>query len=174
MEFKDMINNISTIYKVYYSCDINNKTKIFIFRYTSEDSEAESMVEYIVHNMTKGYNAYICNILSYTMFTGNNKNIYEKIKNDTFYHVIINNMLLSDIIEFRTFSTNNTIFKTGWELVDSPYMIRYLRRQVCDVFEPMEIAYYEKNEIIDAVNKVNNVNKVNKDNIVNKFMNYDI
>ena len=59
---ENLINNISTIYKVFYYWNNDDDTiKIFIFRYTNEDEYAEQFAEYIVHELV-GNTGFIRNI----------------------------------------------------------------------------------------------------------------
>lgn len=157
MKFNEnLINNISTIYKVFYYCNSNDDTiEIFIFRYTNEDEYAEQMAEYIIHELV-GNTGFIRNILTYTI-CDKDTNTYKKIKGEIFNY-LRDNTLLSDIIVVRYFSTHSTKFYSVWKPFDKSY----------NIFEPLEISYYNKfgKAIIDT--KVNNIKKTNK------FMNYNI
>lgn len=151
-----LIKGISTIYKVFYYCNSNDDTiKIFIFRYTNEDEYAEQFAEYIVHELV-GNTGFIRNILTYTI-CDEDIDTYKKIKKEVFNY-LKDNTLLSDIIVFRSFSTYSNKFNSIWKPIDETY----------NIFEPLEISYYNKfgKAIIDT--KTNNTKKTNK------FMNYDI
>lgn len=151
-----LIKGISTIYKVFYYCNSNDDTiKIFIFRYTNEDEYAEQFAEYIVHELV-GNTGFIRNILTYTI-CDEDIDTYKKIKKEVFNY-LKDNTLLSDIIVFRSFSTYSNKFNSIWKPFDETY----------NIFEPLEISYYNKSgkTIIDT--KANNTKKTNK------FMNYDI
>lgn len=161
---ENLINNISTIYKVFYYWNNNDDTiKIFIFRYTNEDEYAEQFAEYIVHELV-GNTGFIRNILTYTI-CDEDTNTYKKIKGEIFNY-LRNNTFLSDIIVVRSFSTYSNKFNSRysnkfnsiWKPFDNTY----------NIFEPLEISYCNKfgKAIIDT--KVNNTKKTNK------FMNYDI
>ena len=146
---ENLINNISTIYKVFYYWNNDDDTiKIFIFRYTNEDEYAEQITEYIVHEFV-GNTGFIRNILTYTI-CDEDTNTYKKIK-EKIFNYLRDNTLLSDIIAVRSFSTYSTKFNS-----------RY------NIFEPLEFSYCNKfgKAIIDT--KANNTKKTNK------FMNYDI
>lgn len=157
MKFNEnLINNISTIYKVFYYWNNDDDTiKIFIFRYTNEDEYAEQFAEYIVHEFV-GNTGFIRNILTYTI-CDEDTNTYKKIKGEIFNY-LRDNTLLSDTIVVRYFSTYSTKFYSVWKLFDDTY----------NIFEPLEVSYYNKfgKAIIDT--KANNTKKTNK------FMNYDI
>ena len=161
---ENLINNISTIYKVFYYCNNNDDTiKIFIFRYTNEDEYAEQFAEYIVHELV-GNTGFIRNILTYTI-CDEDTNTYKKIK-EKIFNYLRDNKLLSDIIVVRSFSTYSTKFNSRysnkfnsiWKPFDNIY----------NIFEPLEFSYCNKfgKAIIDT--KANNTKKTNK------FMNYDI
>ena len=153
---ENLINNISTIYKVFYYWNNDDDTiKIFIFRYTNEDEYAEQIAEYMVHEFV-GNTGFIRNILTYTI-CDEDTNTYKKIKEEIFNY-LRDNTLLSDIIAVRTFSTYSTKFNSIWKPFDDTY----------NIFEPLEVSYYNKfgKAIIDT--KANNTKKTNK------FMNYDI
>ena len=153
---ENLINNISTIYKVFYYWNNDDDTiKIFIFRYTNEDEYAEQFAEYIVHELV-GNTGFIRNILTYTI-CDEDTNTYKKIK-EKIFNYLRDNTLLSDIIVVRSFSTYSTKFYSVWKLFDDTY----------NIFEPLEVSYYNKSgkAIIDT--KANNTKKTNK------FMNYDI
>jgi len=161
---ENLINNISTIYKVFYYWNNNDDTiKIFIFRYTNEDEYAEQFAEYIVHELV-GNTGFIRNILTYTI-CDEDTNTYKKIKGEIFNY-LRDNTFLSDIIVVRSFSTYSNKFNSRysnkfnsiWKPFDDTY----------NIFEPLEISYCNKfgKAIIDT--KVNNTKKTNK------FMNYDI
>ena len=152
---ENLINNISIIYKVFYYCNNDDTIKIFIFRYTNEDENAEQFAEYIVHEFV-GNTGFIRNILTYTI-CDEDTNTYKKIKGEIFNY-LRDNTLLSDIIVVRYFSTYSTKFYSVWKLFDDTY----------NIFEPLEVSYYNKfgKAIIDT--KANNTKKTNK------FMNYDI
>lgn len=161
---ENLINNISTIYKVFYYWNNNDDTiKIFIFRYTNEDEYAEQFAEYIVHELV-GNTGFIRNILTYTI-CDEDTNTYKKIKGEIFNY-LRDNTFLSDIIVVRSFSTYSNKFNSRysnkfnsiWKPFDNTY----------NIFEPLEISYCNKfgKAIIDT--KVNNTKKTNK------FMNYDI
>ena len=153
---ENLINNISTIYKVFYYWNNNDDTiKIFIFRYTNEDEYAEQIAEYMVHEFV-GNTGFIRNILTYTI-CDEDTNTYKKIKEEIFNY-LRDNTLLSDIIAVRTFSTYSTKFNSIWKPFDNTY----------NIFEPLEFSYCNKfgKAIIDT--KANNTKKTNK------FMNYDI
>ena len=152
---ENLINNISIIYKVYYCNDDDDTIKIFIFRYTNEDEYAEQFAEYIVHELV-GNTGFIRNILTYTS-CDEDTNTYKKIKEEIFNY-LRDNKLLSDIIVVRSFSTYSTKFNSIWKPFDNTY----------NIFEPLEVSYYNKfsKAIIDT--KANNTKKTNK------FMNYDI
>lgn len=153
---ENLINNISTIYKVFYYWNNDDDTiKIFIFRYTNEDEYAEQFAEYIVHELV-GNTGFIRNILTYTI-CDEDTNTYKKIKGEIFNY-LRDNTFLSDIIVVRSFSTYSNKFNSIWKPFDNTY----------NIFEPLEISYCNKfgKAIIDT--KVNNTKKTNK------FMNYDI
>lgn len=161
---ENLINNISTIYKVFYYWNNDDDTiKIFIFRYTNEDEYAEQFAEYIVHELV-GNTGFIRNILTYTI-CDEDTNTYKKIKEEIFNY-LRDNTFLSDIIVVRSFSTYSNKFNSRysnkfnsiWKPFDDTY----------NIFEPLEISYCNKfgKAIIDT--KVNNTKKTNK------FMNYDI
>lgn len=161
---ENLINNISTIYKVFYYWNNDDDTiKIFIFRYTNEDEYAEQFAEYIVHELV-GNTGFIRNILTYTI-CDEDTNTYKKIKEEVFNY-LRDNTFLSDIIVVRSFSTYSNKFNSRysnkfnsiWKPFDNTY----------NIFEPLEISYCNKfgKAIIDT--KVNNTKKTNK------FMNYDI
>lgn len=153
---ENLINNISTIYKVFYYWNNNDDTiKIFIFRYTNKDEYAEQFAEYIVHELV-GNTGFIRNILTYTI-CDEDTNTYKKIK-EKIFNYLRDNKLLSDIIVVRSFSTYSTKFNSIWKPFDNTY----------NIFEPLEVSYYNKfsKAIIDT--KANNTKKTNK------FMNYDI
>ena len=161
---ENLINNISTIYKVFYYWNNDDDTiKIFIFRYTNEDEYAEQFAEYIVHELV-GNTGFIRNILTYTS-CDEDTNTYKKIK-EKIFNYLRDNKLLSDIIVVRSFSTYSTKFNSRysnkfnsiWKPFDNIYKI----------FEPLEFSYCNKfgKAIIDT--KANNTKKTNK------FMNYDI
>ena len=152
---ENLINNISTIYKVFYYCNNDNTIKIFIFRYTNEDEYAEQIAEYMVHEFV-GNTGFIRNILTYTI-CDEDTNTYKKIKEEIFNY-LRDNTLLSDIIAVRTFSTYSNKFNSIWKPFDNIY----------NIFEPLEFSYCNKfgKAIIDT--KANNTKKTNK------FMNYDI
>ena len=153
---ENLINNISTIYKVFYYWNNNDDTiKIFIFRYTNEDEYAEQFAEYIVHELV-GNTGFIRNILTYTS-CDEDTNTYKKIK-EKIFNYLRDNKLLSDIIVVRSFSTYSTKFNSIQKPFDNLY----------NMFEPLEFSYCNKfgKAIIDT--KANNTKKTNK------FMNYDI
>lgn len=161
---ENLINNISTIYKVFYYWNNDDDTiKIFIFRYTNENEYAEQFAEYIVHELV-GNTGFIRNILTYTI-CDEDTNTYKKIKGEIFNY-LRDNTFLSDIIVVRSFSTYSNKFNSRysnkfnsiWKPFDNTY----------NIFEPLEISYCNKfgKAIIDT--KVNNTKKTNK------FMNYDI
>ena len=153
---ENLINNISTIYKVfYYWNNDDDAIKIFIFRYTNEDEYAEQFAEYIVHEFV-GNTGFIRNILTYTI-CDEDTNTYKKIKEEIFNY-LRDNTLLSDIIAVRYFSTYSNKFNSIWKPFDNIY----------NIFEPLEFSYCNKfgKAIIDT--KANNTKKTNK------FMNYDI
>lgn len=153
---ENLINNISTIYKIFYYWNNNDDTiKIFIFRYTNEDEYAEQFAEYIVHELV-GNTGFIRNILTYTI-CDEDTNTYKKIKEEIFNY-LRDNTFLSDIIVVRSFSTYSNKFNSIWKPFDDTY----------NIFEPLEISYCNKfgKPIIDT--KANNTKKTNK------FMNYDI
>lgn len=161
---ENLINNISTIYKVFYYWNNDDDTiKIFIFRYTNEDEYAEQFAEYIVHELV-GNTGFIRNILTYTI-CDEDTNTYKKIK-EKIFNYLRDNKLLSDIIVVRSFSTYSNKFNSRysnkfnsiWKPFDDTY----------NIFEPLEISYCNKfgKAIIDT--KTNNTKKTNK------FMNYDI
>ena len=153
---ENFINNISTIYKVFYYWNNDDDTiKIFIFRYTNEDEYAEQFAEYIVHELV-GNTGFIRNILTYTS-CDEDTNTYKKIK-EKIFNYLRDNKLLSDIIVVRSFSTYSTKFNSIQKPFDNLY----------NMFEPLEFSYYNKfgKAIIDT--KANNTKKTNK------FMNYDI
>lgn len=161
---ENLINNISTIYKVFYYWNNDDDTiKIFIFRYTNEDEYAEQFAEYLVHEFA-GNTGFIRNILTYTI-CDEDTNTYKKIKEEIFNY-LRDNTLLSDIIAVRYFSTYSTKFNSRysnkfnsiWKPFDNTY----------NIFEPLEFSYCNKfgKAIIDT--KTNNTKKTNK------FMNYDI
>lgn len=153
---ENLINNISTIYKVFYYWNNDDDTiKIFIFRYTNEDEYAEQFAEYIVHEFV-GNTGFIRNILTYTI-CDEDTNTYKKIKEEIFNY-LRDNTLLSDIIAVRSFSTYSNKFNSIWKPFDNTY----------NIFEPLEFSYCNKfgKAIIDT--KTNNTKKTNK------FMNYDI
>ena len=154
---ENLINNISTIYKVFYYWNNNDDTiKIFIFRYTNEDEYAEQFAEYIVHELV-GNTGFIRNILTYTS-CDEDTNTYKKIK-EKIFNYLRDNKLLSDIIVVRSFSTYSTKFNSIWKPCDNLY----------NMFEPLEFSYYNKFGKVIIDTKVNNNNKK-----TNKFMNYDI
>ena len=153
---ENLINNISTIYKVFYYWNNDDDTiKIFIFRYTNEDEYAEQFAEYIVHELV-GNTGFIRNILTYTS-CDEDTNTYKKIK-EKIFNYLRDNKLLSDIIVVRSFSTYSTKFNSIQKPFDNLY----------NMFEPLEFSYCNKfgKAIIDT--KANNTKKANK------FMNYDI
>ena len=153
---ENFINNISTIYKVFYYWNNDDDTiKIFIFRYTNEDEYAEQFAEYIVHELV-GNTGFIRNILTYTS-CDEDTNTYKKIK-EKIFNYLRDNKLLSDIIVVRSFSTYSTKFNSIQKPFDNLY----------NMFEPLEFSYCNKfgKAIIDT--KANNTKKTNK------FMNYDI
>lgn len=160
---ENLINNISTIYKVFYYWNNDDTIKIFIFRYTNEDEYAEQIAEYMVHEFV-GNTGFIRNILTYTI-CDEDTNTYKKIKEEIFNY-LRDNTLLSDIIAVRSFSTYSTKFNSRysnkfnsiWKPFDDTY----------NIFEPLEISYCNKfgKPIIDT--NANNTKKTNK------FMNYDI
>ena len=153
---ENFINNISTIYKVfYYWNNDDDAIKIFIFRYTNEDEYAEQFAEYIVHELV-GNTGFIRNILTYTS-CDEDTNTYKKIK-EKIFNYLRDNKLLSDIIVVRSFSTYSTKFNSIQKPFDNLY----------NMFEPLEFSYCNKfgKAIIDT--KANNTKKTNK------FMNYDI
>lgn len=153
---ENLIDNISTIYKVFYYWNNDDDTiKIFIFRYTNEDEYAEQIAEYMVHEFV-GNTGFIRNILTYTS-CDEDTNTYKKIKEEIFNY-LRDNKLLSDIIAVRTFSTYSNKFNSIWKPFDNIY----------NIFEPLEFSYCNKfgKAIIDT--KANNTKKANK------FMNYDI
>lgn len=153
---ENLINNISTIYKVFYYWNNDDDTiKIFIFRYTNEDEYAEQIAEYMVHEFV-GNTGFIRNILTYNS-CDEDTNTYKKIKEEIFNY-LRDNKLLSDIIAVRTFSTYSNRFNSIWKPFDNIY----------NIFEPLEFSYCNKfgKAIIDT--KANNTKKTNK------FMNYDI
>ena len=161
---ENLINNISTIYKVFYYWNNDDDTiKIFIFRYTNEDEYAEQFAEYIVHEFV-GNTGFIRNILTYTT-CDEDTNTYKKIKGEIFNY-LRDNTFLSDIIAVRSFSTYSNKFNSRysnkfnsiWKPFDDTY----------NIFEPLEFSYCNKfgKTIIDT--KANNTKKTNK------FMNYDI
>ena len=152
---ENLINNISTIYKVFYYWNNDDTIKIFIFRYTNEDEYAEQIAEYMVHEFV-GNTGFIRNILTYTI-CDEDTNTYKKIKEEIFNY-LRDNTLLSDIIAVRTFSTYSNKFNSIWKPFDNIY----------NIFEPLEFSYCNKfgKAIIDT--KANNTKKTNK------FMNYDI
>lgn len=161
---ENLINNISTIYKVFYYWNNDDDTiKIFIFRYTNEDEYAEQFAEYLVHEFV-GNTGFIRNILTYTT-CDEDTNTYKKIKEEIFNY-LRDNTFLSDIIVVRSFSTYSNKFNSRysnkfnsiWKPFDDTY----------NIFEPLEISYCNKfgKAIIDT--KTNNTKKTNK------FMNYDI
>lgn len=153
---ENLINNISTIYKVFYYWNNDDDTiKIFIFRYTNEDEYAEQFAEYIVHELV-GNTGFIRNILTYTS-CDEDTNTYKKIK-EKIFNYLRDNKLLSDIIVVRSFSTYSTKFNSIQKPFDNLY----------NMFEPLEFSYCNKfgKAIIDT--KANNTKKTNK------FMNYDI
>ena len=161
---ENLINNISTIYKVFYYWNNDDDTiKIFIFRYTNEDEYAEQFAEYLVHEFV-GNTGFIRNILTYTI-CDEDTNTYKKIKEEIFNY-LRDNTFLSDIIVVRSFSTYSNKFNSRysnkfnsiWKPFDDTY----------NIFEPLEISYCNKfgKAIIDT--KTNNTKKTNK------FMNYDI
>ena len=153
---ENLINNISTIYKVFYYWNNDDDTiKIFIFRYTNEDEYAEQIAEYMVHEFV-GNTGFIRNILTYTI-CDEDTNTYKKIKEEIFNYSR-DNTFLSDIIVVRSFSTYSNKFNSIWKPFDNIY----------NIFEPLEFSYCNKfgKAIIDT--KANNTKKTNK------FMNYDI
>ena len=161
---ENLINNISTIYKVfYYWNNDDDAIKIFIFRYTNEDEYAEQFAEYIVHELV-GNTGFIRNILTYTS-CDEDTNTYKKIK-EKIFNYLRDNKLLSDIIVVRSFSTYSTKFNSRysnkfnsiWKPFDNLY----------NMFEPLEFSYYNKFGKVIIDTKVNNNKKTNK------FMNYDI
>ena len=153
---ENLINNISTIYKVFYYWNNDDDTiKIFIFRYTNEDEYAEQFAEYIVHELV-GNTGFIRNILTYTS-CDEDTNTYKKIK-EKIFNYLRDNKLLSDIIVVRSFSTYSTKFNSIWKPFDNTY----------NIFEPLEVSYYNKFGKVIIDTKVNNNKKTNK------FMNYDI
>lgn len=153
---ENLINNISTIYKVFYYWNNDDDTiKIFIFRYTNEDEYAEQFAEYIVHELV-GNTGFIRNILTYTS-CDEDTNTYKKIK-EKIFNYLRDNKLLSDIIVVRSFSTYSTKFNSIWKPFDNTY----------NIFEPLEFSYYNKFGKVIIDTKANNTKKTNK------FMNYDI
>ena len=153
---ENLINNISTIYKVFYYWNNDDDTiKIFIFRYTNEDEYAEQIAEYMAHEFV-GNTGFIRNILTYTI-CDEDTNTYKKIKEEIFNY-LRDNTLLSDIIAVRTFSTYSTKFNSTWKLFDNIY----------NIFEPLEFSYCNKFGKAIINTKANNTKKTNK------FMNYDI
>ena len=152
---ENFINNISTIYKVFYYWNNDDTIKIFIFRYTNEDEYAQQFAEYIVHEFV-GNTGFIRNILTYTS-CDEDTNTYKKIK-EKIFNYLRDNKLLSDIIVVRSFSTYSTKFNSIQKPFDNLY----------NMFEPLEFSYCNKfgKAIIDT--KANNTKKTNK------FMNYDI
>lgn len=108
---ENLINNISTIYKVFYYGNNDDAIKIFIFRYTNEDEYAEQIAEYMVHEFV-GNTGFIRNILTYTI-CDEDTNTYKKIKEEIFNY-LRDNTLLSDIIAVRTFSTYSTKFNSRY------------------------------------------------------------
>ena len=161
---ENLINNISTIYKVFYYWNNDDDTiKIFIFRYTNEDEYAEQFAEYLVHEFV-GNTGFIRNILTYTI-CDEDTNTYKKIKEEIFNY-LRDNTFLSDIIVVRSFSTYSNKFNSRysnkfnsiWKPFDDTY----------NIFEPLEFSHCNKfgKTIIDT--KANNTKKTNK------FMNYDI
>ena len=153
---ENLINNISTIYKVFYYWNNDDDTiKIFIFRYTNEDEYAEQIAEYMVHEFV-GNTGFIRNILTYTI-CDEDTNTYKKIKEEIFNY-LRDNTFLSDIIVVRSFSTYSNKFNSIWKPFDNTY----------NIFEPLEFSYCNKfgKAIIDT--KANNTKKTNK------FMNYNI
>ena len=153
---ENFINNISTIYKVFYYWNNDDDTiKIFVFRYTNEDEYAEQFAEYIVHELV-GNTGFIRNILTYTS-CDEDTNTYKKIK-EKIFNYLRDNKLLSGIIVVRSFSTYSTKFNSIQKPFDNLY----------NMFEPLEFSYCNKfgKAIIDT--KANNTKKTNK------FMNYDI
>ena len=161
---ENLINNISTIYKVFYYWNNDDDTiKIFIFRYTNEDEYAEQFAEYIVHELV-GNTGFIRNILTYTS-CDEDTNTYKKIK-EKIFNYLRDNKLLSDIIVVRSFSTYSTKFNSRYSnkfnSIQKPFDNLY------NMFEPLEFSYCNKfgKAIIDT--KANNTKKTNK------FMNYDI
>lgn len=153
---ENLINNISTIYKVFYYWNNDDDTiKIFIFRYTNEDEYAEQFAEYIVHELV-GNTGFIRNILTYTS-CDEDTNTYKKIK-EKIFNYLRDNKLLSDIIVVRSFSTYSTKFNSIWTPFDNLY----------NMFEPLEFSYYNKFGKVIIDTKANNTKKTNK------FMNYDI
>ena len=152
---ENFINNISTIYKVFYYWNNDDTIKIFIFRYTNEDEYAQQFAEYIVHEFV-GNTGFIRNILTYTI-CDEDTNTYKKIK-EKIFNYLRDNKLLSDIIVVRSFSTYSTKFNSIQKPFDNLY----------NMFEPLEFSYCNKfgKAIIDT--KANNTKKTNK------FMNYDI
>ena len=161
---ENFINNISTIYKVFYYWNNDDDTiKIFIFRYTNEDEYAEQFAEYIVHELV-GNTGFIRNILTYTS-CDEDTNTYKKIK-EKIFNYLRDNKLLSDIIVVRSFSTYSTKFNSRYSnkfnFIWKPF------DNIFNIFEPLEFSYCNKfgKAIIDT--KANNTKKTNK------FMNYDI
>ena len=161
---ENLINNISTIYKVFYYWNNDDDTiKIFIFRYTNEDEYAEQFAEYIVHELV-GNTGFIRNILTYTS-CDEDTNTYKKIK-EKIFNYLRDNKLLSDIIVVRSFSTYSTKFNSRYSnkfnFIWKPF------DNIFNIFEPLEFSYCNKfgKAIIDT--KANNTKKTNK------FMNYDI
>ena len=153
---ENLINNISTIYKVFYYWNNDDDTiKIFIFRYTNEDEYAEQFAEYIVHELV-GNTGFIRNILTYTS-CDEDTNTYKKIK-EKIFNYLRDNKLLSDIIVVRSFSTYSNKFNSIWKPFDNLY----------NMFEPLEFSYYNKFGKVIIDTKVNNNKKTNK------FMDYDI
>ena len=153
---ENLINNISTIYKVFYYWNNNDDTiKIFIFRYINEDEYAEQFAEYIVHELV-GNTGFIRNILTYTS-CDEDTNTYKKIK-EKIFNYLRDNKLLSDIIVVRSFSTYSTKFNSIQKPFDNLY----------NMFEPLEFSYYNKFGKVIIDTKVNNNKKTNK------FMDYDI
>ena len=153
---ENFINNISTIYKVFYYWNNDDDTiKIFIFRYTNDDDYADQFAEYIVHELV-GNTGFIRNILTYTS-CDEDTNTYKKIK-EKIFNYLRDNKLLSGIIVVRSFSTYSTKFNSIQKPFDNLY----------NMFEPLEFSYCNKfgKAIIDT--KANNTKKTNK------FMNYDI
>lgn len=71
-------------------------------------------------------------------------------------------MLLTDNIEVRSFSTYTS---SKYKLLKNEIHLSFTERTYDNIFEPVEIAYYNKNIVEHNVNIIKNVNK---------FKNYDI